>query len=78
MLDLDRDGLRLGGGERMLLGFRVLGDLTVSLSWEPGVLGEQGERERQEGENGELCDRGDLGDWDFFTEPVKKNQLCNY
>lgn len=53
-LDLDREGLRLGRGERMLLGFRILGDLIVSLSWEAGVLGEQGERERQEGENGEL------------------------
>lgn len=72
MLALDRDGLRRGSGERMLLSFRVLGDLNVSLSWEPGVLGEQGERERPEGENGEVCDRGDLGDWDFFTAPVKK------
>lgn len=63
-LALDRDGLRLGSGERILLSFRVLGDLTVavSLSWEPGVLGEQGERERPDGDNGEVCDRGDLGD----------------
>jgi hypothetical protein len=73
-LVLDRDGLRRGRGERILLGFRVLGDLIVVslLSWEPGVLGEQGERERPDGENGEVCDRGDLGDWDFFAAPVKK------
>lgn len=59
----------------MLLGFRVLGDLIVAaslLSWEPGVVGEQGERERPDGESGEVCDRGDLGDWDFFAAPVKK------
>ena len=56
----------------MLLGFRALGDLTVSLSREAGVLGEHGERERREGENGELCDRGDLGDCDFFTAPARK------
>lgn len=72
----ERAGLRLGGGERLLFVFSLLGDLTTSsceggVLGERGVHGERGEREKRDGERGELCDCGDFGDCDFLKAPVR-------